>query len=101
VTTLTYTPERATPPRKVWVKWVDACVERNDHWIWRDDFEPREEGGLPCETIGFVVHEDERSIVLAQSTGSNGTIDNLITLPKGMVVEIKDLKPYRAKASTS
>lgn len=77
--------------RLVWVRWLDAIVENNVHWIWRSEFKPREAGGLECESMGFVVHEDELSIVLAQSWNSD-CIDNLITLPKGMVVEIKELK---------
>jgi hypothetical protein len=80
--------------RKVWVKWLDAVVETNEHWVWRREFQPREAGGLECESMGFVVHEDEQSIVLAQSF-NDACIDNILTLPMGMVLSIKELKPSK------
>jgi aryl-phospho-beta-D-glucosidase BglC (GH1 family) len=95
LTTLTYTPERETL-RMVWVKWIDAVVETNEHWIWRNSWRPRDAGGLECHSIGYLIHDDEQSVVLAQSI-NDGAMDNLITLPRGMVLEMKELKLSRSR----
>jgi hypothetical protein len=88
VADLIYRPDQPAP-RKVWVQWADAFTNVNYHWLDRDDYEPKD--GMLCESIGFVMHESEQSIVLAQSI-NDGCMDNLITLPRGMVLKVKELK---------
>lgn len=95
MTDITYTPGPA-PMLMVWVQWVDAVVESNDHWISRSSFRPRDAGGLMCESCGYLMHEDDDSIVLCQSQ-NEGAIDNIITIPMGMVVDMRELKARRRK----
>lgn len=50
--------------RPVYVEWVDSMAISG----W---FSPRivaeEAGGLRCETLGFLVHEDEESVTVSSS----------------------------------
>ena len=71
----------------VWVKWVDSfggcgwtapdCVERT----------------LICESIGFLVVEDEHAITITTSihTGSGQVMDPL-TIPKAAILEQREIE---------
>ena len=84
--------ERTTPvaPKKskssldttklVVVEWLDALAQGEWHEAKRED--------LKCQTVGFVVFEDEQQIELA-GTITEGMCNNSITIPKQMITKRK------------
>ena len=69
----------------VLVEWRDAHSEEG--WI---DFEPDET--FNTYTVGYVLHETDISISLAQSIGINGETHSVMTIPKACVLNIKPIK---------
>ena len=63
------------------VKWHDARAY-GGHWIDRNEkFEAPE-----CITVGYLVSEDKRQIVLAQSFSETEYL-NIVAIPKAWVVK--------------
>jgi hypothetical protein len=54
-----------------------------------DDIDPQVQ---PCETVGFVVANDDDFICLVQTHGFDGQYYNHLCIPKGMVQKTKKLK---------
>ena len=64
----------------VLVEWLDALAQGEWHEPKRED--------LKCQTVGFVVFEDEQQIELA-GTITEGMCNNSITIPKQMITKRK------------
>ncbi len=83
------------PTRKHWrleVTWEDSYVKTGR---WHDiETVLAERGKVLCHSVGFVLADDERGIVLASSVhGSEAT--GIVMIPAGCVVKRKELKPCR------
>jgi len=65
-----------------YVKWVDShgC----DGWVSEDDA-PKEED-LYCETVGYVVFDNDQCICLASSRNKNNYYESPITIPRCSIV---------------
>jgi hypothetical protein len=64
------------------VIWEDAS-NASDEWV---KIEECDFSLSAAETQGRLVHEDERSITLAQST-SEGEVRGIMTIPKGTIID--------------
>jgi hypothetical protein len=74
------TPEK---PIKI-VEWLDAvCVSQ-----WCGATQPLEP--IKAITVGYVLHDDETYIQLAGTVASDGEYNQCMTIPKGMVLSVKD-----------
>lgn len=77
-------PKRTQPSlaasKLVLVEWLDALAQGEWHEPKRED--------LKCQTVGFVVFEDEQQIELA-GTITEGMCNNSITIPKQMITKRK------------
>ena len=80
-------PKRTQPSlassKLVLVEWLDALAQGEWHEPKRED--------LKCQTVGFVVFEDEQQIELA-GTITVGMCNNSITIPKKMITKKKEIK---------
>lgn len=75
----------------VLVHWLDAVT----HSVGWDSLSRKEMRALPCVSVGFVLKQDELSITIAADTDpkkpGKGHVNRAITIPLGMVTEIKEL----------
>lgn len=87
-------PTKPVPePEVIAVVWDDAVADSG----WKQHAEA--EKPQRCTSIGLVVVEDERCVVLAGSWGMNGgeiETDNRITIPVGWIVERRKVE-WRGK----
>lgn len=70
------------------VHWIDSI--RHDHgWQSLDHYARESEKSLECETVGFVIHERDDSIVVASSRmlGEGGCVTEVIQIPLSAVRE--------------
>lgn len=77
--------------RAVMVKWIDSCGG-DCYWSLLKDFKPQV---TKPTTFGFVIHEDDECISVAQSLadagGDNAQYNGVICIPKVSIIEIVDL----------
>ena len=69
-----------------WSRWMDAAD-------FLAEEVPKESGR--CETVGWLVHEDEQKLIVASSRSVNGSIDGILQIPKGMILKRTRLKEPR------
>lgn len=64
------------------VRWIDS-IRYADGWQSLDHYVRESERSLECETVGFVIHEREDSIMVAQSrmTDADGAVTEVIRIP--------------------
>jgi hypothetical protein len=75
------TPDK---PLKV-VEWLDAvCIS-----CWTAAGSPLEP--IKAISVGFVLHEDEAYIQLAGTVATDGEYNQSMTIPKGMVLSVKEI----------
>jgi hypothetical protein len=77
------------------VKWLDAVNERGQHKINIED--PSEHLSY-CETIGEVVAQDERAIVIVYHYTDIDGVD-FICIPTSWVVEMEEMKCLESSES--
>lgn len=77
--------------RAVRVKWIDSCGG-DCYWSPLKDFKSQV---TKPTTLGFVIHEDDECISIAQSLadayGDNAQYNGVICIPKCAILEIIDL----------
>lgn len=77
--------------RAVRVKWIDSCGG-DCYWSLVKDFKPQV---TKPTTFGFVIHEDDECISVAQSLADDGDgnaqYNGVICIPKRAILEIVDL----------
>lgn len=70
------------------VSWIDS-IRHADGWQSVDHYKRESERSLSCETVGWIVHENDDSIMVAQSrmTGKDGAVTEVIQIPKVAITE--------------
>ena len=77
--------------KAVKVEWIDSCSS-NQNWILKKEFEGEVEP-IYLYTYGVVVQESKEFIVIAQNYGTEPEqFCNLMTIPKGCIRKITNLK---------
>lgn len=78
--------------RIVHINWIDSGGD--GRWLSREDV--INQGGLAhCESVGFLIHEDEDKIMIAGSvnkTPPNNDVHAYLAIPKVAVLSITDLR---------
>lgn len=70
------------------VTWVDSCAYQGWHKMADESYSVSE-----CQTVGFVVCEDERCLALAPSVFMDaGSASDVMVIPKGVITKRKKLK---------
>ena len=72
--------------KPITVHWLDAASYGN-RWIDGDNIE--ELTGEPCITRGFLMHENEEYIFIAQTIGDE-SVHNVFLIPKGCITLRKE-----------
>ena len=70
------------------IKWRDAC----SHYGWRSIDNHRANKLSVCQTVGYLLKKDSKSITLAQSIDDSGSTTESIVIPKAGIVKMKTLK---------
>ncbi len=81
----------------VLVKWNDAAQQIKTHVVNGND--PAEHMAK-CETLGEIIAEDERAMVLLQHWSDTDGVD-ILTIPKDWCQEIEVLKECISESSES
>jgi hypothetical protein len=71
------------------VTWEDSCASGT----WRK-LEDALEHCQPatCTSVGYLLRDDERDVLLAQSEDSMGSVTDFISIPRSAVREMKVLR---------
>jgi hypothetical protein len=75
------------------VKWLDAVATTG--WQPSHESSPGSVGVSECTTVGFVIYEDEKQIILAGTVGMADDYDyesnNRMAIPKSWLTSRKEL----------
>jgi len=77
----------------VYIEWVDALSE--DNWYSEEDIDEwLKNGEESCRSIGWVVKENKKYIVIASLIGKEDTdsVSLLMKIPKPLIKKIKIIK---------
>lgn len=77
---------------KIEIFWIDSVHDSG--WQQLSNFKASEEQ-MDHRTVGYVVHESNISLSVAQSFGENRndtTIDSVMMIPKVSIIKIKKFK---------
>jgi len=73
--------------RYVKVEWVDSYKENG--WEYADKFTKKP---AECKTIGIEIENTKDYICIAQSISNSEHVSDVITIPKGAVKNVRELK---------
>lgn len=81
-------------PPLVWIKWIDSMSQSG----WKGEEKLREwcrTGELTCYTAGFLFHQDEQSVSVAQSCHLHGNMDasydNVMRIPRVAIQKLRKI----------
>ena len=69
--------------RMVLVEWYDAAMSLK---AWEDNVDV-----VLCQTVGFLVKEDERQIKVAATLTADGEVGGIFALPRGFLKSIREV----------
>ncbi len=72
----------------VLVEWNDSKINYDN---WRPD-DCSEDNVAHCRTVGILKAEDTEKITIASSDSDSGFVSVTITIPKGCITKIKELR---------
>lgn len=85
-------PNRMPGGKLTWVKWIDST----SHTGWRDTEEivktVTDEGGMMCESVGWVVRETRKSLSIVQNRSALSMMSETMRIPKCAIVERCDIE---------
>jgi hypothetical protein len=73
--------------KHVWVRWVDSANLFGDRWAKLEEIDDLE---TYCETLGFLVKENDHSIYVAGSIAPE-EVGSVMQIPKVAVKELKEV----------
>lgn len=75
----------------VMVSWQDAISRNGWAHLPTGGEAPLETGAMPCVSVGVLIESTDEHVTLAQSI-SGHAVAELLSIPKGMVTEVKTLR---------
>ena len=85
------------PYRRVEVVWKDAA-SNSDSWIAIADISDP----ILINSTGWLVKDEPDAVVVASSVSHDGegndNVGNVMTIPRGMIISIKDVKVVNARS---
>jgi len=78
----------ATMPKRnrpTLVRWIDACDAAPE---WTPADQVAKSGAVNCESVGFLVDQDDDRLVLVTSLSDDGDAASGIVIPTGCVLEV-------------
>lgn len=89
-------PAYKPPYPLVEVIWDDAA-SNSETWVTTKDIQPPEQ----VITVGYLVKERKRFVTIASSVANEAVheeqIGNTMTIPRGMIVTMREIKPATVK----
>jgi hypothetical protein len=73
------------------VKWEDAAGSAT----WRTERSAKRFPTSTCTTVGWMMTNDKRRVVIAGEVNTNHDVSNVTAIPAGWVRSIRPLKPGR------
>ena len=73
----------------VYVEWVDSAGMAGWHRI---EHTPDYHDPLECQSAGFLIHKDQKSITLALQLTNSGQVGELMTIPRQCVRRMVKVK---------
>lgn len=73
------------------VTWRDHSSFPDQNWRDVDEIDEHFMEGVLCHTVGFLVKETEKSVVIVLTMGENGQFSGVFNILKGTIEEIKNL----------
>lgn len=74
--------------KMVLVNWEDSNIMHG----WRVPEETTEDRVADCQTIGFVIADDEDKVILAMGKSNLGAVMECITIPRSCIQSIRELR---------
>lgn len=74
--------------KMVLIEWVDSNIMHG----WRISEEANEDTVAHCKTVGFLKSQDDEKITLVMGESDFGSVIECITIPKGCIKSIKELR---------
>ena len=71
----------------VLIEWDDA-TQPSHGWVAPDDIDPTP---ALCQSVGWIVHRDDRAIILAATQCDGGEVMGAMCIPRGTVRSVKVL----------
>jgi hypothetical protein len=84
------------PMPVVEVEWDDSCS--GGGWSTADQYAKRDV--LPACSVGYLLSRDRTRIIIVQSQAENGDVNDCITIPRGMVKQIRVLEKARRRGKS-
>lgn len=75
--------------KAVYVEWVDSMAKGGKVWHHENEFEPED---LTCRSLGFIVREDSKSIVIAGHASCADSLAGDINIPKCAITKRRAVK---------
>lgn len=72
--------------KRIWIKWLDS-VGPERYWNHLDDWDHKPS---KITTVGWLVHEDKKSVTISSSVSSSGCQGGTLTIPKFAITKRKD-----------
>lgn len=69
-----------------YIKWIDSAATQGWHFKGDANYGP-----IKCESIGMVIEDCESHITIAQTIGENDSRTEVMSTPKGCIIEIIDV----------
>lgn len=80
------------------IRWIDSTRHMSG-WQSVDYYVRESEGSMECETVGFIVHERDDSIMVAQSRMIEGQhVTEVIQIPVIAIQQRQDLGETKKRA---
>lgn len=74
--------------KAVKICWLDSR-QPNPSWQYIEDIKGQ---SVECQTMGFIVHEDDKIIMIAQNLGDDGEqASGVITIPKACITNREEI----------
>jgi len=72
------------------IDWNDTCS--SDGWECVDCVDPKP---IMCHSVGYVVKRTKQAITVSGTIGDHGANCQYITIPKGCIIKVTELKDAR------
>jgi len=82
-------PKSPARPPIIEVHWVDIASFPG----WSTLEEAITSTTMECISIGYVIHKDKKSVVMAQTIADNGDVGEILCIPTSVIRELREICP--------
>lgn len=74
--------------RLVRITWLDSAAAQNRPWLAADETVR----SVKVSSVGFLVHQDKRDTIIAQSFHGGGQLGNVLAIPSRSIVRLRTVR---------